>query len=137
MNGKITFIGIIFIILTISVSLTADTEIRVEVPHLSCAFVSSYYVNVNIIMNNDDFTRSQMVLPLTMYNPDGNIDHLQYYGSVQLSNGFEPGGFWNDLNEVTTFSMDGILPDGFVFTGQGTNGWPAGLGEQVYINLLF
>jgi hypothetical protein len=101
-------------------------------------------VTFSVIMNNDDFTRGAMTLPLVFFSYDSTITSITHIdigalgstGSISLLNGFEPGGFWNITNQLYEFSWDGDLPDGICFMASGQSpggGWVAGLGSQAYI----
>ncbi|PKK82602.1 MAG: hypothetical protein CVT49_12695 [candidate division Zixibacteria bacterium HGW-Zixibacteria-1] len=96
--------------------------------------------------NNDGFTRQNVSIPLTFYivgsdynfypvNVGGNSSN----GSVELLNGFEPGGFWDLGSGLTEFGWDGVLPDGICYNGSSSvgNGWPSGLGLQTYMAFNF
>jgi hypothetical protein len=78
----------------------------------------------------DGFDRLNMTIPLTIYGGEGisRVVHVYMgqhgsYGSIQLLNGFEPGGFWNVTNELTEYSWDGNLPDGICFRGAADAGF--------------
>ncbi|SYZ71833.1 exported hypothetical protein [Candidatus Zixiibacteriota bacterium] len=127
-----------------SAAATAMT-IEVTAPQYACNRISpgdaGSPVIFSVVMDNNDLTRTQMILPLRIYSPDGSITQIHHinrgwYGSTQsinLFNGFEPSGFWDLTNQINEFSWDGNLPDTFCFTGAGSTGWPAGLGKKTYI----
>jgi hypothetical protein len=101
-----------------------------------------FYVKI-LTENNDGFTRETISLPLTFYGT-GDIDQVIHidvdgYGSTQsieLLYGFEPGGYWDDV-EMAEFSWDGTLPDGICYKASANpgNGWPAS--EYWYHHMSF
>lgn len=103
-------------------------------------------IYIKILVDNNDLDRQYFRLPLVIYSWGNTIDHVIYldvdgYGtteSINLLNGFEPGGFWETGVQIHESIMDGNLPDSFCFyVENSTPGdvWPQGLGSQEYIIL--
>lgn len=99
---------------------------------------------VNIIMNNNDALRTGIQLPFVFYSPNQSITEVEQidlgagYGNIEPLSGFESDIFWDFGTQINGWSWDGSLPDSIRFIGSGVdNGWPAGLGEKIYLQFGF
>ncbi len=132
-------------IISLANSALVGMTIEMTAPQIGCDRIEPGMpispVIFSIAMDNNDLMRSQIVLPLKIYSPDGSITQVHHIDrgwlgtthSINLLNGFEPGGFWDLTNQINEFSWDGNLPDTLCFTGAGSAGWPSGLGAKSYI----
>jgi len=104
-------------------------------------------IKFEIQMSNDDgFTRQDVSIPLTFYVVGSDYDFnpvdvggYSSNGSVELLNGFEPGGFWDQGSGLTEFSWNGVFPEDICYNGSASagNGWGSGLGLQTYMAFNF
>ncbi|PKK83160.1 MAG: hypothetical protein CVT49_10145 [candidate division Zixibacteria bacterium HGW-Zixibacteria-1] len=109
---------------------------------------------VDIYMdNNDGYDHMGYSWPMHFYSPDqsiSNVIHRNVHGysadsipytysyydsSILMVNGYDV--YWNVMNKWFGFSWDGSLPDTINHTAASTNGWPSGLGEQLYVQFAF
>ncbi|GEM_PF-1138406 len=98
-------------------------------------------VTIDIYINNNSGEALTIVcLPLSLYSPDGSISEVTHRdiggqgptANIMMYNGFEPGGYWDMLSILNTWSWDGILPDTMAHVGLGMNGgFPPGLGLKL------
>jgi len=139
MRKKIGLLLIILIIILYPGLSAMDIEINAD--YITCSAISAYSPRLYIVMDNNDFMRHNISLPLRFYSPDSSITQVYYTsnGGIILSNGFDEGGFWNLTNEVVKYDWDGVLPESFCFIGESdqTAGWPSDLGEKTYITIDF
>ncbi len=143
MKGKV-FVRAILIFLVVFTSPGA-LEIYMDIDNL-CNYETTIGVGedftVRVFMrNNDGFSRQYVTLPLTFYYqydpfPIEHIDVGGYgsTGSIELLNGFEPGGFWENV-ELIEFGWDDSLPLGFCYmaTAGSEEGWPS---SDNFINVM-
>jgi len=99
---------------------------------------------VNILMNNDDLLRTGMDLPFVFYSSNQSITQVEQIdlgannGNIAFLNGFETDTYWDFVTQTNTWNWDGFLPDSMRLVCIGVdNGWPPGLGEQVYLQFGF
>nr|MBN2278886.1 hypothetical protein [candidate division Zixibacteria bacterium] len=98
---------------------------------------------IEIYMNNDDGEHVGYSMPFAFYSPDASISNVVHvnvgaYGpdsSIELLNGWE--SLWVFLNEWTTFSWDGVLPDTINHSVAALNGWLPGSGDLVRIKFNY
>jgi len=138
-------ISLILVIIFVWSSQVEGITIGFDTQEWACGYISpSYPISIDVLFNNNDFSRDSISFALRFYSPDGSITNLTHvnvgaFGSTQsirLQNGFQPGGFFSEVNPLTEFSWDGALPDSICFKGSGGVGWPAGLGLQKYMTFV-
>ncbi len=105
---------------------------------------SGSFVTVDIYMNNDDVeNRHGISMPFVFYSPDASIINVVHKniggygssGSIWLDPQFE--SFWDLGIFFMESSWDGMLPDTIGTVLVGIDGWPIGLGEQLYLKFHF
>jgi hypothetical protein len=138
MARKVILVSILFVIILCSqllaINITADIESNCFMDDITIQYMDPFEVKI-YFENDDEFDRQYMSMPLTFFlSMTGNIYHFDVggygsTGSVELFNGFEPGGFWDDV-QLIEFGWDETPPEGICYIANaGTaSGFPSGAG---------
>jgi len=113
-------------------------------PEISPGIIQAGDVFIDIYMNNNlGYNCMGYTTPFIIYSPDESITEITFRdiggeghnGSILLQNGFEDNIFWDNNNGVAVWCY-GALPDTILFYARAVyEGFPSGLGEQVYIRV--